>query len=63
MWDGYREMVRAVMRQRREPGFYHHRELPPSARPYRPEFHDARAVPERESQAASQSLDAIREGA
>ena len=63
MWDGYKEMVRAVMRQRREPGYYQHRELPPSARPYRQEFHDVRAVPERESRAPVEGLDAIREGA
>jgi fatty acid desaturase len=62
MWDGYKEMVRAVMRQRREPGYYHHRELPPTARPYRQEFHDVRAVPERQSRAPVEGLDAIREG-
>ncbi len=62
MWDGYKEMVRAVMRQRREPGYYHHRELPPTARPYRQEFHDVRAVPERESRAPAEGLDAVREG-
>ena len=63
MWDGYMEMTRAILRQRREPGYYHHRELPPSARPYRQEFHDVRAVPERESRAPAEGLDAIREGA
>ncbi|CAA9396931.1 MAG: probable hydrocarbon oxygenase MocD [uncultured Rubellimicrobium sp.] len=63
MWDGYREMVRAVMRQRREPGYYHHRELPPTARPYNQEFHDARSVPERDGDFAGASMDAIREGA
>ena len=41
----YRGMVRAVMRQRREPGHYQQRPLPPTARPYREELH--RDVPER----------------
>jgi fatty acid desaturase len=63
IWDGYKEMVRAIMRQRREAGYYHHRDLPPTAKPYRQEYHDARAVPERESRAPAEGLDAIREGA
>ena len=37
--DGYREMVGAMIRQRREPGYYLRKELPPTARPYRAEFH------------------------
>ena len=41
----YREMWGAVLRQRREPGWYLRRDLPASARPYRDELH--RAVPER----------------
>ena len=45
IWDAYREMWAAVMRQRREPGYYLHRELPPTARPYQPGLHDE--VPER----------------
>jgi fatty acid desaturase len=47
IWAAYREMFQAVMRQRREPGYYLQRELPPTARPYKDELHDARAVPER----------------
>jgi fatty acid desaturase len=57
MWHAYREMWRSVLRQRREPGYYYRRELPPSAKPYREEFH--REVPERD---APMDLDAIREG-
>ena len=45
IWDGYREMFTAVMRQRREPGYYLRRDLPPTARPYKDELHQA--VPER----------------
>jgi fatty acid desaturase len=41
----YAEMFRAVMRQRREPGYYLRRELPPTARPYHEALH--KAVPER----------------
>jgi fatty acid desaturase len=43
--DGYAELIRAVLRQRREPDYYVRRELPPTARPYREEFHAF--VPER----------------
>jgi hypothetical protein len=35
------------MRQRREPGYYLRRELPTTAKPYKEDLHDARAVPER----------------
>jgi len=45
IWAAYREMVQAVMRQRREPGYYLKRQLPPTARPYREDLHAA--VPER----------------
>jgi len=45
IWHGYREMFRAITRQRREPGYYLKRELPPGAKPYREELHSA--VPER----------------
>jgi fatty acid desaturase len=44
-WDGYREMFAAVMRQRREPGYYLRKSLPSTARPYREALHGA--VPER----------------
>jgi fatty acid desaturase len=45
IWDGYREMFQAIMRQRREPGYYLKRALPAGAKPYREELHAA--VPER----------------
>jgi fatty acid desaturase len=45
IYAAYRDMLRAVMRQRREPGYYLRRELPPTARPYRETLHAA--VPER----------------
>ena len=41
----YREMIRAVLRQRREPGYYLRRALPPTARPYREGLH--LSVPDR----------------
>ena len=47
IWSAYREMVRAVLRQRREPGYYLRRTLPPTARPYREALH--LAVPDRMS--------------
>ncbi len=43
----FAEMVPAILRQRHEPGYYLRRELPPTARPYREEFHQI--VPERAS--------------
>lgn len=36
---GYAEMIPALLRQWRDPEYYLRRELPPSARPYREEFH------------------------
>jgi fatty acid desaturase len=45
IWSAYREMVPALLRQRHEKGYYIRRELPPTARPYREEFH--REVPSR----------------
>ena len=39
LWDAYKEMMVAVMRQRREPGYYFIPELPPSAKPYQPSLH------------------------
>jgi len=35
----YREMIPALIRQRREPGYFLRKELPPTAKPYRDEFH------------------------
>ena len=37
--DGYAEMYKAVKRQLTEPEYYIRRELPPTAKPYRDEFH------------------------
>lgn len=45
IWDGYREMLHAIMRQRREPGYYFRKELPATARPYKEHLHAA--VPDR----------------
>ncbi|RWO94300.1 MAG: fatty acid desaturase [Mesorhizobium sp.] len=45
IWNAYREMFRAVMRQRREPGYYLRRELPPTAQPYCEDLHVS--IPER----------------
>lgn len=39
-WDGYREMVPAFLRQLRNEDYFVRRELPPTAKPYREEFHD-----------------------
>ncbi len=39
LWDAYREMMAAVIRQRREPGYYVRKKLPPTARPYREDLH------------------------
>lgn len=39
LWDAYREMMAAVIRQRREPGYYMRKKLPPTARPYREDLH------------------------
>ncbi|WP_085881358.1 fatty acid desaturase, partial [Roseisalinus antarcticus] len=36
----YLEMFRALLRQRRDPEYYIRKELPPTAKPYREEFHD-----------------------
>ena len=41
----FKDMIRAVTRQRREPGYYLRRTLPPTARPYREDLHQT--VPER----------------
>ena len=43
IWDAYKEVFRAVMRQRREPGYALRKELPPTAKPYRDALH--REVP------------------
>ena len=40
MWDGYREMMPAFLRQLRNEDYFLKRQLPPTAKPYRDEFHD-----------------------
>lgn len=45
IWHAYVEMVRALLRQRKDPDYYLRRELPPTAKPYREEFHAEQAVP------------------
>jgi fatty acid desaturase len=38
-WQAYRELVPAVIRQMRDPEYFVQRPLPPTARPFKPEFH------------------------
>lgn len=45
IFDAYREMAIAVMRQRREPGYFLKKSLPPTAKPYLEKLH--KDVPER----------------
>lgn len=40
IWHAYREMIPAVRRQLTDPEYYQRRELPPTAKPYRDEFHN-----------------------
>jgi len=40
MWEAYNEVARALWRQRKEPHYYLRRALPPTAKPYRDEFHN-----------------------
>ena len=40
MWHAYREMIPAFLRQLRNEDYFLKRELPPTARPYREEFHE-----------------------
>ena len=40
MWDGYREMMPAFLHQLRNEDYFLKRQLPPTAKPYRDEFHD-----------------------
>ena len=44
--SAFAEMVPAILRQRREKGYYLRKPLPPTARPYREDLHQA--VPDRE---------------
>lgn len=44
IWAGYREMLPAFVRQLRNEDYFVKRELPPTARPYREEFHRETAL-------------------
>jgi fatty acid desaturase len=39
IWNAYSEMIKAVLRQTREPGYFLRKELPSTARPYREDLH------------------------
>jgi fatty acid desaturase len=43
-WDGYREMIPAFLRQLGNEDYFLKRELPPTAKPYREEFHHLAAA-------------------
>ncbi|MBT8459075.1 MAG: fatty acid desaturase family protein [Boseongicola sp.] len=45
IWDAYREMMGAVMKQRNDPTYAIRKELPPTAKPYKEDLH--LSVPER----------------
>jgi fatty acid desaturase len=47
IWDGYREIIASLKEQRKNPAYYLRRTLPPTARPYRDEFHTDASVPAR----------------
>lgn len=40
IFHAYREMFQAIFKQRSDPEYYLRRELPPTAKPYREDFHD-----------------------
>jgi len=46
-WDGYKELIASLREQKKNPAYYLRRELPPTARPYREEFHGDASVPGR----------------
>ena len=37
--EAYREIIPAILHQMKDPEWYVKRELPPSAKPYRPDLH------------------------
>lgn len=39
IWDGYREVFASLRRQKSDPAYAYRKTLPPTARPYRDEFH------------------------
>ena len=48
IFDGYREMISALWRQRSDPTYHLRRQLPDTARPYREEFHDVEVLREKQ---------------
>ena len=40
LWEAYAEIIPTLLRQVKDPTYFVKRQLPPSARPYRPELHD-----------------------
>ena len=52
--DGYREIIYSLRQQRTNPAYYFRKELPPTAKPYREEFH--RDIPERDSALPQRNL-------
>ncbi len=46
IWDGYKEMINAVLKQRKDPSYFVRKELPATAKPYKEFLHAA--VPFRE---------------
>lgn len=45
IWAGYKEMIPAFLRQLRNEDYFLKRELPPTAKPYREEFHRVEPAP------------------
>ena len=39
LFDAYREIIPTILRQAKDPSYFVKRQLPPGAKPYRPEFH------------------------
>ena len=52
MWHAYREMLPVLLRQLRYEDYFLKRELPPTARPYREEFHNLAFRPRPNSRSA-----------
>ncbi len=45
--DGYREIIASLRQQKIDPEYAYRKELPPTARPYRDEFHNLQHRPRR----------------
>ncbi len=57
IWDGYKEMMGSVMKQRIDPKYAIRKTLPTTARPYREHLH--MAVPERKTRPASSDREGV----